>query len=352
MGLPAGLHGPGLRYEHLEFLLCPQCRGHLALADAEPGRRGRIRGGRLRCERCPAEYPIIEYVPRFVSSEGYAAGFGLQWARHSRTQYDLTSGRSLSRQRFLEETRWPSMMDGETVIEAGCGSGRFTEQALATGAVVMSLDYSRAVDVNYRANGDHDNLLIAQADLLSMPFIESDRLFCFGVLQHTPDPEAALRALVGHLKPGGELVADIYAKTVARYVLGTKYWVRPLTRRVPPDRLYRLTSRYVDGMWPVARKLHKLGRLGRAINWRLLIADHSDVITDDETLREWARLDTFDMLAPRFDKPATVATVDRWCRELGLVSIQVHRGYNGIELRARRADDSHRGAAARQEALR
>lgn len=327
-----------MREGHIQYLRCPRCGGELGLAESHHGPGDRIEQGLLGCRSCDASYPITGYIPRFVIDEGYAEGFGLEWSVHRRTQYDRTSGIGLSETRFFEETGWPRQLDGEVLIEAGSGSGRFTEHALATGAIVLSLDYSRAVAANYASNGGHDNLLLVQGDLFRMPFPRdiADRLFCFGVLQHTPDPRAALRSLVHHVRPGGEIVADIYAKTLAKYVLGTKYWVRPVTRRIAPDRLYGFTSRYVDALWPVARRVRRLPRIGSALNWRLLIADYSALIEDDETLRDWARLDTFDMLAPRYDNPARESTARRWCNELGLVAVDVHPGYNGIEIHARR----------------
>jgi SAM-dependent methyltransferase len=131
------------------------------------------------------------------------------------------------------------------------------------------------------------------------------RTFCFGVLQHTPNPREAFLALPRHLKPGGNLVADVYIKSLARYVLATKYWVRPLTRRLPLDRLYDLVRRYVDVMWPVARIVRKIPKVGPALNWRVLIADYSSAFgsdrdIDDQVLKDWAYLDTFDMLSPKF----------------------------------------------------
>ena len=38
-------------------------------------------------------------LPRFVPRENYASYFGLEWNIHGRTQYDETSGSSLSRER-------------------------------------------------------------------------------------------------------------------------------------------------------------------------------------------------------------------------------------------------------------
>src|SRR2546423_1816116 len=150
--------------------------------------------------------------------------------------------------------------------------------------MVLSLDYSEAVEANYESNGRCENVLIVQGDIYNMPFREeyADRLFCFGVLQHTPDPRGAFLSLPRHLKPGGLIVADVYAKSFARYVLGTKYWVRPLTRRISPERLYRWTRRYIDAMWPVARTVRRIPRIGKPLNWRLLIADYSNAISDDD----------------------------------------------------------------------
>jgi uncharacterized protein YbaR (Trm112 family) len=321
---------------HLRFLRCPSCRNALTLSDAQRDEDGRIESGRLVCAECKVQYPVRRHIPRFVDDD---TAFGLEWTLHARTQYDERSGTTLTATRFAEETRWPSDLDGEVIIEAGSGSGRFTEQALATGATVLSLEYSRAVDANFGSNGSHRNLLLVQGDILRMPFPYelADRVFCFGVLQHTRDPRGALASLVAHLRPGGELAADIYPKSLGKYALGTKYWVRPITRRLPPEKLYLLTSRYVDLMWPVARLVRRIPKVGRPLNWRLLIGDYSGLIDDDNTLREWAKLDTFDMLAPEYDKPARLRTLRRWCTELPLDTVVVKRGYNGFEIHGHRA---------------
>src|SRR6185437_11529200 len=123
-------------------------------------------------------------VPRFVPRENYASGFGLEWTKHARTQYDSYSGIRASELRFFGQTGWPRDLTGELILEVGSGSGRFTEQAVSTGATVVSLDYSYAVEANFASNGARSNLLIVQADIFAMPFRPNtfDRVFCFGVL--------------------------------------------------------------------------------------------------------------------------------------------------------------------------
>jgi SAM-dependent methyltransferase len=323
-----------MRREHLSLLCCPRCRGGLELVDAA-GRDARVETGTLRCVRCDTNHAVVRHIPRFVSSDNYSAGFGLQWNVHSRTQLDEHTGLALSERRFFEESRWPRRLDGETIIEVGSGAGRFTSIAASTGATVLSLDYSEAVEANYASNGERDNVLIVQGDVYKMPFREADRIFCFGVIQHTPDPRSTFLTLPRHIKPGGNIAADVYLKSFGRYVLAPKYWVRPLTRKVEPKTLHRWTRRYVDAMWPVAKVVRRLPWIGRALNWRLLIADYSDQISDDLLLREWAYLDTFDMLSPQYDFPQTLDTVRRWGRQAGLVDFEAERCEHGIAMRGR-----------------
>jgi SAM-dependent methyltransferase len=300
----------------------------------------RIEDGTLACGGCGMTFPIRGGVPRFVPPENYAAGFGFQWNTHAKTQYDSFNGTRISETRFFGQTRWPRSMAGEVILEVGSGGGRFTEQLASTGATVVSLEYSAAVEANHASNGQRPNVLIVQADLYRMPFPAAsfDRVVCIGVLQHTPDVRKSFLALPRYLRPGGHLAIDVYRRPRGiRRLFNTRYWVRPLTRGVAPDRLYRITSRYVRGMWPLARLIGRIPVLGRKINWMLLIGSYHGMydLTDDQ-MREWAVLDTFDMLAPAYDQPQDVDTVRTWFAEAGLVEVEVHPGYNGIEGRGRR----------------
>lgn len=328
-----------MRLQHVQLLRCPASGEELECV-ADDIVDGCVKSGTLRTRNSQNCYPIVAFIPRFVSHDNYARNFGLEWNIHSRTQYDSASGHELSRKRFFEETRWPSGLAGETVLEVGSGSGRFTEHALSTGATVVSFDYSQAVEANYASNGRHHNLLLVQASVFEMPFAARsfDRVFCFGVLQHTPDPHKVFLALEKMLKPGGALAADVYIKNFARWALPFKYWVRPFTKGREPERLYPFVKQYVDFMWPLARLIRRIPRIGPSLNWKLLIADYSQHLAnaDDETLRQWAYLDTFDMLSPRYDNPQTVRTFRRWFREAGLTEIDVGRGFNGVEGRGRK----------------
>jgi hypothetical protein len=43
-----------------------------------------------------------------------------------------------------------------------------------------------------------------------------------------------------------------------------------------------------------------------------------------------------DMLSPMYDLPQTLKTFTRWHHEAGLVDIDVHYGFNGIEGRGKK----------------
>jgi len=329
-----------VRQQHVVHLRCAACRGCLDLSRVTRRDGDRVEEGLLACRSCAARTPIVRYVPRFVDSENYAAGFGLQWNLHARTQLDSATGLSVTRDRFFSQTKWPIRLDGQLVLEVGGGAGRFTEQAASTGATVVSLDYSSAVDANYRNNGMRENVLIVQGDLYQMPFPTEyfDRVFCLGVLQHTPDPASSFAALVDAVKPGGSLAVDVYARTFAAYWLHARYWVRPLVRAIPNAQLYSLVRRYVDVMWPVVCALRQVPPIGASLAHRLLmISDFSGFGLPPDRVKEWAYLDTYDMLAPRYDLPQSVETVRSWFEKARFGDVEVHRGYNGVEGRGVRS---------------
>src|SRR5690348_11333582 len=95
-----------MHLHHLKLLACPACYSALRCVGGEDASRALIEGT-LACDRCGKEYPVTGGIPRFVPRENYASGFGLEWTRHARTQYDSYSGIPVSEQRLFSQTRWP-----------------------------------------------------------------------------------------------------------------------------------------------------------------------------------------------------------------------------------------------------
>lgn len=328
-----------MRISHLQHLVCPSCHAELTIGGVSEQIGDRLIAGALNCGSCEASYPILRGIPRFVELSNYADGFDFQWNKHALTQHDSHSKSTVSEDRFFNETKWDRELLGEVVLEVGCGSGRFTAQAISTGAMVVATDLSGAVDANYRVHQEANNLLLVQANIYNMPFRKEwfDKVFCLGVLQHTPDVEKSFRVLPEYLKPGGQFATDVYDKR--KGLLGfleifyrTYFWVRPITRRMPTQLLYKMVSGYIKFMWPLAGLINKIPYIGRKLNRMLLVVDYRGRYDlSEEMLQEWSILDTFDMLSPAYDQRQTIDTFRDWFESSPFKEVDVHYGYNGIE---------------------
>jgi SAM-dependent methyltransferase len=275
-------------------------------------------------------------IPRFVADDGYAESFGEQWNRWRRVQLDSVTGKPISRTRLFEGTGWPEDLEGVTVLEVGCGAGRFTEVLLDAGADVWAVDASSAVDAARANLGEHDRLHLAQADLFDLPFDVGafDRVLCYGVLQHTPDPP---RAFLTVSEFGTTIAADVYRKPpyVDRWSAKTLW--RPLTTRLPRTALRRIVEWYVPRWLPIDTRLARVPKLGRFLTAVVPCWNYTGLLPlDRDELVAWAILDTFDALSPLYDKPQTLEAVREWVREAGLEEAGVRYGGNGILINGRR----------------
>lgn len=319
-----------------DVFCCPICRHEqLGVTKTVQNDGSQIVEAELKCSRCASVFPIYNCIPRFVPRDNYATSFGFQWNIHRKTQLDSCTGLALSRNRLFGVSGWPQEMHGQLVLEAGSGAGRFTEVLLGTGATVVSFDLSDAVDANRSNNGKHPNLHLFQGDIYNLPLRPQsfDKVICLGVIQHTPDPERSFQSLARFVRPGGELVIDVYAKNW-RSLLHWKYLLRPMTTRMDKESLYRIIERLVPRLIPISRVLRKLG--GRAAHRLIPILEFSHWGLSEELNRQWAILDTFDMYSPAHDHPQTLSNVSRWFKEAGFSDTFVGYGPNGVIARGRR----------------
>lgn len=109
------------------------------------------------------------------------------------------------------DTAYPA---GSRVLEAGCGVGAQTVilAAHSPGARITSIDVSEASLAQARAAvaaGGFQNVELQPADIFDLPFAPEsfDHVFLCFVLEHLPEPAAALAKLKAVLKPGGTLTA-------------------------------------------------------------------------------------------------------------------------------------------------
>lgn len=303
----------------LDVLCCPECRGGLRFDGTSSA--STIESGTLHCQGCRAEYPIINGIPRFVPAENYASSFGWQWNRFPKTQLDSHSGLPITRNRFFAQSGWTSEeLAGKFVLDVGCGSGRFAEVALSTGARLVALDYSSAVDACAKNLGGNPRLDLVQGDMYKLPFREGvfDYVYCFGVIQHTPEPSRGFQSMVGVVKPAGRIAVDVYPRTWMN-IFWPKYWLRPLTRRMRRDRLFTLVEKMVPVLLPISRIVGRIPKLGRKLRWLVPVANYEGIYPlNEQQIRQWAVLDTFDMLSPAHDHPQSPETLRRWIDLAGL----------------------------------
>jgi SAM-dependent methyltransferase len=269
-------------------------------------------------------FPIIGGIPRICEAENYTQNFGVQWNLFQSTQMDCReTGLELSAIRFFRETGWSSEeLSGKDVLEVGSGAGRFTRIVLERSqARLWSIDYSNAVEANLRNNGQiaPERLKLLQASIYEMPFPDDsfDKVFCLGVLQHTPDFEASVRALVAKAKSGCEIVVDFYPIRGWWTKLNAKYLLRPVAKRMSHERLLRLIQRNVGWLMALHRALvrARLGMLTRFLPLVDLRTLPAKLASEEE--HEWAVLDTFDMFSPEYDSPQRIERVAEMFRNNG-----------------------------------
>ena len=184
---------------------------------------------------------------------------------------------------------------GRMLLDAGCGTGAFSQVAAEQGALVTSLDVGEALLAQVARKCDSRRVV---GDVLDLPF-EQDRfdvVICTEVIEHTPVPERAIGELARVLRPGGRLVLTTPNRSWhwsvrlanalrARPYRGLENWVRPdaimatmrLRNLEPVDQRGFNAFPWVHPVtYPVIDRLDSLGRtrLGRTkmINFMVVAA--------------------------------------------------------------------------------
>jgi SAM-dependent methyltransferase len=284
--------------------------------------------------------PVVRGLPRFVSSDNYAAAFGDQWNRFPTTQLDSHTGIPLSESRLARCMPCDlKSIAGKRVLEAGSGAGRFTEILLKHGAIVDSFDYSNAVEANARNNGSSEKLTLVQADIRKMPFRKEtyDYVICLGVLQHTPDPEESILALWSMVKPGGSLIIDHYRWKVRNFlppplgVAGIVY--RQFFLRLKKQDQFDAVKRVFDFWFPLIWTFRE-SRIAQFILSRMtpIVCYYPHFgLRDREMYYEWMLLDTHDAMTDVYKHRRSLRQIRDCFERLGAGEIKVSHGGNGIE---------------------
>ena len=216
-----------------EYLCCPECNSPLELTILIENNYG-IKSGNLSCKNCSLNFPIINYIPRFVKSNNYSLSFGYEWLKYGKLRSDRYNNTSLIRKTILKRTGWTEgHLKDKLLLECGCGAGNDTEVLLDLGANVISFDYSNSVEIALENNKSNSNSLILQADIYKIPLKKEifDIIYCHRVIQHTPNPEAAFYSIVKNIEKNCEIFLHSYDFCVWD-LFHYKYILRPLTKRI------------------------------------------------------------------------------------------------------------------------
>ncbi|RIK07945.1 MAG: class I SAM-dependent methyltransferase [Acidobacteria bacterium] len=287
--------------ELTELLACPSCGSSLTRIDDA-----------FACSGCELTAPVVRGIPRFVGDEAYTESFGYQWSTFRTTQLDRDSDDE-SAVTFREKTGInPLDLRGKRVLDVGCGMGRFAEVCARSGAQLIGVDLSNAVEPANENLGAFPDCHVIQADIFDLPFAEEtfDAIYSIGVLHHTPDTKEAFLRLPRLLKPGGQIAIWVYsAERRDLLASGLKYTYRRVTPRLNHKMLLKL-SRAAIPLYSIHTK-PAIGFFSRKI---LPTSMHPDP--------EWRVLDTFDDYSPRYRWRHTYDEVLGWFAQAKMTEIE------------------------------
>ena len=283
----------------------------------------------FRCPGCQRVYPNVNGIVRFVDTQDYASSFGFQWHRYQKTQLDQGQVRESERDFQMKTGLRREDLQGKLVLDVGCGMGRFAEVATRWGASVVGIDLSAAAEVAAKNLADRD-FVAFQADVFALPFATEsfDVIYSIGVLHHTPDCEAAVKALGKYLKPGGILAVWLYSGYNKWYRF-SDYW-RRYTTRMKPESLHAMLGLAVPLFYHLESGLRRVPVLGNPLGGLV----HQVFPVNRQSDPEARMLDTFDWYSPKYQSKHTYEEVFRWYEAMGLEDM--HVGELSIAVRGRK----------------
>lgn len=303
-------------------LCCPQTGEPLSLTAGETRSNGTVISGELVAQS-GKKYPIVRGIPRFVEKEQYASSFGYEWNRWPRVQFEAENiGRPMEGHttKMWERVTGNSgtTLRDQTIVEFGCGPGRFLDIVRRKGGTAVGLELSAAVEAARANFADDPNVLIVQGDVLSPPFREDafDGGYSIGVLHHTPNPAKGLQRLAQVVRKDGWVACCVYAKGEF-YDYHSVDRMRRLHNYLKPIVGYRLAIAY---SYLSAYLLSPIMAKSKAITGLRRLVDHIErnwIVSLALPDTRWRLLDIFDAITPEIATTHTAPEMESWFAAAG-----------------------------------
>lgn len=231
------------------------------------------------------------------------------------------------------------------ILEVGPGSG-FNTRFIAkhSKGQVFALDVSDAAFTTFENTRELENCIVVQADLMEAPFEDDsfDLIIADGVLHHTPNTRAAVRALYAKVKPGGQFFFYVYKKMgAARQFCDT--FIREQFTKLSPEECYAAC----ESLTEFGRELSRLNakiELTKPIDvlgipagahdvQRLIYYGFVKMFWNEAFDFETNNMVNFDWYHPHDAWQHTQDEVEGWLKELGVSQYQFNDANpNGISV--------------------
>lgn len=218
---------------------------------------------------------LAQLRPRSAARENEAETqqvYGQLWDRFDEKEYVEKAYQILVERLAASEFDLASII-GRTVLDMGCGSGRYSLALARAGAArVVGVDLGKRSIESARAIASRAGLANVEfrtGDVLDLPFEDGafDFVFCNGVLHHTADMERGIREMYRVLRPGGRAFLYLYAD-------GGLFWY---SRKRMPEIMKRIPQEYTMAV---------LDLIGMPAS-RFLFVDNWYVPIERHTSRAW-----------------------------------------------------------------